>query len=510
MLKPFYLLILIPALVTGGCTQKVYEVDMKPQGKSMERKLTYYLEGSGNISITFKEEARPATPAKTLSSVPQERLNELARIYGVPAPETAAEKFTFEGTFEHRLPDDLGCAGYYNHFVSPLGTASVYMERFRGATDLAGALEEAMASADRLVDHFIGWLETRLSQEKDWAVFRSFLDDPFRRDFKNLLLELWLIGNDNLDWTPSEDEENNKELVRRFSDSVARILIFLAERDYFAMEDLPRIARMFTRMESEKDSETMKQLKEGRGPVHRTLREMLARKLGLSEESGLFDRLFDLIAEEEKEKTFEAYLRTTKEWEAQLALWEGAEKDDPDLEEPDPRKVTEDLAEKTFAFAMPAFGAFGGAWLFEPDMVTIRIGCEEEPLYSNGHWDKDRQVLTWSSMLFPDQKTPVHTFGTWAVPSATFQEMLFGRVLLEKEDLIQYVIWYEGLDEEETKEWDAFLLTLNPSMDLKGAIESFLFSWERKAGEPSAGELKKSLAHTARKLLLEALANEVK
>jgi hypothetical protein len=232
---------------------------------------------------------------------------------------------------------------------------------------------------------------------------------------------------------------------------------------------------------------------------------MLTRKLKLPPDSELFEGIFHIVATEEEEETFETYLQTTEEWKQMLAAWEEEKKKNPKAKPPKPTDINQENMKEAFAFAVPAFASLIGSDLIRPDRVTVRMICEGKPLHSNGIYDEEENELSWTGEIHSDQNTPVYAYGYWIHPNLSFQEKLFGRVLLKEGDLAKYTIWYEGLDEVERAEWDAFLFGLDSTRDLKKEIGSFLFSREKPEGEVRSKDLKASLAQTARKLLVNAL-----
>ena len=60
----------------------------------------------------------------------------MARAYGKTEMGETARKHRFTGKFAGRTPDDVGGAGSYTHWETAFGSASAYVERFRGSDDL--------------------------------------------------------------------------------------------------------------------------------------------------------------------------------------------------------------------------------------------------------------------------------------------------------------------------------------------------------------------------------------
>ena len=102
--------------------------------------------------------------------------------------------------------------------------------------------------------------------------------------------------------------------------------------------------------------------------------------------------------------------------------------------------------------------------------------------------------------MWGEKTLPAFAYVAWIETAEAFQKTHFGRVLLRGEELLQYVFWYEGLHEDEAGEWDAFLESLNPEMDLNDEIYFFRFSQETASNREWLGQ--------GRKLLVKALEKE--
>jgi len=79
-------------------------------------------------------------------------------------------------------------------------------------------------------------------------------------------------------------------------------------------------------------------------------------------------------------------------------------------------------------------------------------------------------------------KLPTFFYASWSEPNREYQQEHFGRVVLSDEDLAQYCIWRENLDEGSGKEWDSFILSLNPAEDMEGRLKAFRFLIDRQKG----------------------------
>ncbi|MEE9602390.1 MAG: hypothetical protein V3V75_03730, partial [Thermoguttaceae bacterium] len=213
--------ILLSVVALGGCESTHYEIEITPDGKNFERKLTCWRETRENDKTRLEQ-------------LPKEELERIGKLYDrKDAPDDAAKQ-TFVGRFGDTTPADVGGAGEYTHFTSPLGTVSSYVERFRGNDDLDSQLAKRRAAADQFVDLLLGWLEREVGNRDGFGRLKKFVDEDFRRDLKNLGIYLWTGGAANVTGT--------KDALARFGTRMGQ---YLCERNYFKPKDVPALARVF-------------------------------------------------------------------------------------------------------------------------------------------------------------------------------------------------------------------------------------------------------------------------
>src|SRR5262245_36323262 len=90
-----------------GCTQNEYDVELTPQGDTLERR--FHVKRVANDS----QEKVEADVAR------------LAKEYG-RKPLVANNEQRLQGKFAGRMPNDVGGHGYFHRYDSPLGAVSVY------------------------------------------------------------------------------------------------------------------------------------------------------------------------------------------------------------------------------------------------------------------------------------------------------------------------------------------------------------------------------------------------
>lgn len=411
------LTVLVGAL--GGCVQNEYEVELTPVGEKLQRR------------IHIKRLGPAATP---------EELQRLATAYSADLPGDPKVQ-EFKNSFAGRLPDDIGGHGTYTRWETALGSATLYVERFRGVDDIAAEWERRKVAADRVTEHLIGWLGQEFQNDPGWPPLKEFFNSHVRRDLLNLSLYLWTAG------LSRQDDHNPEFLVR--------VMQYLVERGYFSYEELPALMRAAS--DSRRDD-------------GKHMQEILRQKLVARARDDLFaDSLEFLATPESLEHSLGKYLETTLEFQQLLSEWQEKLRDDPTLARPDPFDVlglySEDL--------LP------GAILEGGDQLTLGLKTGREPVATNGDWSAEEQRVSWPDQFLPRPGQPPQlSYAAWDQPDAAAQESHFGKVVLQGESLVDYCLWYHGLTEAEQEEWDAFVKTLSPGEELPDALKAFRFRHE--------------------------------
>ena len=212
----------LAALVTG-CPHNDYTVELTPRGNVIERNLTFYRVDGANTN-----------GAPNYQSFPSNELAAITALYPPGQVTREGEKHIARAEFAGALPPDVGGAGSYKHFVSSLGSAGFYLERFRGNDDLAAQATKRLAAADQLSDLVLGWSRAEFRHEPRYQNLRRFLDGDFRRDLKNLSLYLW-AGDVSSLCKP----EATEEFIVRFGQ-------YLIERGYLKVDDALALVPIFS------------------------------------------------------------------------------------------------------------------------------------------------------------------------------------------------------------------------------------------------------------------------
>ncbi len=420
------------------------------------------------------------------------------RFYGRPPATGPAGRQVFLAAFDADLPSDVGGAGSYARFATPLGTLWTYTERFRGHADLGPGKEQLesdlagqRAAADHLVDLISGWLQQEIGQDPAFPRLRQFLDKDLRANLKGLLLLGWAHH------VSSAGNVGDEELA-------ARGVQYLIERGYLTMTDVPAVARL----ELSNDSRRLLALAQ----------RLLARKMGVSDREPIPASLGFLSDPNRAGKAFASYVAKTEFFQKRLEAWKQRQagkpaaktaaapgavaappaapaQPDADDPEPTPDGILMDLLDDMI-----------GDWLdlqtmSAPDTLSVKLHCGVEPLVSNGEWDEEAKTVGWSAELKTRRLLPQFCFAVWCRPNEAAQKEHFGGLVLEGEDLAEYAMWYCGLTRGEAQEWDRFVATLRAGGNWKAALEKFRFTSDPKP-DPANPKTSESLADEPRALIL--------
>jgi hypothetical protein len=425
------------ALVVAGCPHNQYIVELKPRGNSIERTLVFYREDGVNTN-TGGPNYEPFDAAELVA---------ITSLYPAQGVNNEGQRYTARGGFSHKLPDDVGGAGFYTNLATCLGEAGFYVERFRGDDDLAGMADRRFKAADRLMDLIEGWSQAELGQEPGYDKLRQFLDVDFRRDLKNL---------SEYGWDGRLAGAYKTDAILEFA---ARFGQYLFERGYFTMGEVPRL---FTDAAGENQQGLLQMIQ-----------RLVARKMGVPETAPVPASLNFLADETTLEKSFNKYAAGTDFYRAKLKQWEEDRKLKPDTKQPDPSEVAGDAVGDLIEFDSDLFG--------QPDHLAVRLSLPSPPVHSNGRWDETRRQVVWETEI-EDRTSASHVpffcYASWVKADDQYQIKHFGKVVITGDELTQYCLWRSSQDEKEGGEWDAFIASLRAGSGLAERIDAFRFSGE--------------------------------
>ncbi len=462
-------LLLIGMAFGAGCEPIThYKVELRPKSDGLERTLT--------IWQTQPELKASEPPRDPLSEEARTRLQALFDHYEFDVED---KRHLFRGMVNEKTPPDIGGAGSYLRLANPMGATSVYLERIRGEDDQAKVLERRLTSIDQFSGHLAGWLQTELSAEPGWEVFKNFLEEDFQRDIKNIYLYFWSMDSaDNF----GSNLGSNEIMEKAGGALLARVIQYLSERDYLSLREMPVLTRW---LNGERDDI---------GPLIEFLQVRLSKKLK-TDLKPMFRHLGELFRNEKAEASFVAYFEKTPAYQKKLEAWRQSH---PESEKPSPTSLISDLIDDLIGEKL-----FGSPSTFP---VEVQLFLASEPEHTNGHWEDGK--VTWrgnpQENLESPSDVPMLCYALWAQPNEKFQETRFGRVVLEGEALIEYSYWHESLTLEEAGKWDDHLNSMRPGPDLEARLKDFRFVPLAKDSQ-SKDKIPADYSDEARNLILRAL-----
>jgi hypothetical protein len=140
---------------------------LTPSGNTIDRKLTFHREDGTDTNGVPKYQDFPA-----------DELAAIARVYPRGSVKADGKRHVAQAQFANSMPSDVGGAGSWTNITSSLGSAAVYMERFRGNDDFATNVEQKLEAVNQLTDLIIAWSRVEMGKEAGYESFRQFLDSP--------------------------------------------------------------------------------------------------------------------------------------------------------------------------------------------------------------------------------------------------------------------------------------------------------------------------------------------
>jgi hypothetical protein len=468
-------------VAAAGCEEKIYEVDLRPRGDKIERRLTLRRQDLRDHS------------KESLSKDDLAELQAIARAYQTETPTVPRPKALFSGTFGSVLPHDVGGDGHYVHWESPLGRVSIYVERFRGNDDVSSSLEGRRKAVDSLVDLVVGWFESELRTEPDWPPLRAFLDKQFRTDVQNVSLLVW-----------STNVRNVFESTDALAEVGLRAAQYCVERKYASYEEAPVLLREFQDA-SQRNNATA---------LFARIRRLIASRAHGASAAHEKPSLGFLADSKTMSASWQRYIVQTayfKQHNADVAS-EVRERFGPQATAAIPSQWEQAAADAEMSHLF--LQAFPISYYFLSDVsrVRARLNAPRKPFWTNGSWNAQESRVEWSPPIAelpkPNREQPwdcpTLCFAAWDEPNEEGQKQIFGSAGLAGGELLQYCLWYQGLSGLEKKEWDAFLTTVKQGQPAS-QVGAFRFS-----NEPAESQNYRSVAFEGTTIIIGALHPEMR
>lgn len=508
-----FLLCFFVAVSVTACRTTWYEIELQPDGDTMQRKVSMWLYTT-------------VDGVKTYDAFDDDQLALVSQLYGLPMPTNLAQRHEFEGRFQTGLPEDVTDGGWYLHQPAAMGSINSYVEHVGGGEKISWNLETRRKSLNRLVDVCLAWLDAEFGADERYPPLREFVDFVIRDDLWNVALYLWSFDTLGLVGKDRSDEAE----IQLSSDLLIRVGVYLAERDYLDPAELPEmVRRVAVAVEAEQSEVVLSLVLRG-----------LATKLGTGPDEPLPWPMQDIVDDLDTYATsLELFVTESDTIQTMVEGWEqeywdslspseqaeqeeferrtaeAIEKADPDeviildnFVTADGRpsnfvylerdtSVLSQLLDMALGLELDLFSSSGS------DILSVVLHLPQEPLVTNGTWDTDGMVR-WRENISPGGKMgnrlPDVFHALWVEPATDFQEEHFGKVVLNGEELFEHVGWYMTLPAELAQEWDDFVTGLEPGSELIESLRSFCFSSELTQCEARPGTAYASLSDIARAL----------
>lgn len=432
-MKPAKLLaigVCVLAACAISCETDIYEIKMTPRNDVMVRELTAYRAGEGGPA------SQPATQPQKLDDA---KLEPLVKAYGksVSKPEDARQVFV--GEFKGRMPQDIGGYGTYKRIPSDLGAACLYVEQFRGSDKPAARLDEIGKGIDNGVDLLIGWFEAELGKEKGFDQLRTYLDKDIRSMLHDVKL-YYYFGSAN---PQAASQPFGNELW-------VRTAVRVMQADLIELQALVELVGSG----SMSDQALQKALA--------MAQRKAAEKMGVPADKPVPASLAFLGDFDKAKASLEKYARTTKYWPeyAKAVAKERAEAATR-TSQPSPAPSTTQAsqpAESLDGFlnyrlsghlAEAVAGSTGAT-----ENLKLAMELPVKPVKTNGDWDGKAVVWTFTLSGSDSLAWPRLAYAAWAQPDKKEQERLFGQVVLDGENLLDYVAKRTGMSKEQSAAWE--------------------------------------------------------
>jgi hypothetical protein len=444
-----------------GCPEAEYTLNLRPTDTGLARELT----------VSYHNGARADEMAESMAT-------SMAAMYGTTTTSGRAPTTqTYFRVFPDTMPNDVGGAGLYLTYKTSLGSAFIYIERFRGSLDVADQVEARLKAAEELNDLLVGWFATELGKDPAWPKLREWMKTDVRRDMRNLAVYAFAGSV-----TSGENA---------LGDWLARTGEFLWERGYIHKEDMNQVGRMqdlglsFLWIARARVSERLASF---RGPGAAGGEVTPPFLMTLDGFAGSMTR-YVAAAPAYRDRVAEAVRRRMTETQAAARVQTAQSQ--PTREELEGFGV-----EKIITPLMQ--GLMPTSFSRNDDPLRVVLQVTAEPTATNGKFYGTGKIC-WDTVVevrseMGGMNYPVMCYAIVVQPDEVFQVKHFGRVVFGGGDLVKYGVWHKALSQVEAAAWDKMIEGLSPGQPGLEAVERFKFpSGQRQPTTWPAGDVIKAM-----------------
>lgn len=438
-------LLILASVFLFSCEYNNYKLALKPEGQKIGRTLTVQRMREPD---TANGQGKPQ-PAP----LPADQLAKLLHIYhGKQVPATQPNIHVFHTTFKTYPPADLGGGGIHLYADSLLGSASFYAERFRHSDDLVGQIDTIRTAAHRLAAVITAYAQQQLGKDPRWPKFRDFLTQQFPRDLQNIGVYCWL----------ARCSVSDNDISARTT--MARVALYLLEKKYVPRNEVAKFLGLAAEAENSWPNHSQM----------RFIQRLIARHMGVADNAAIPKSLDYLQNRQSVQKSFKTF-KSSKALHRLIAHWTVGKKPATDiLAAKGPSALFDDLETKLL---------WGNKDELAPkDNLRLSFALPGRPLYTNGHWDAKSKTLRLHATLGSGPTIPHFFYALWTMPNVKVQRAHFGRVVVKREKLMEYVCTVAALSPAQRQQWTALIKALSPKHTPLTRIAQFHFTGKAASG----------------------------
>lgn len=427
-------------LLFSGCEEEKNNVSMEIKDGNLER----------NSSICVTDNDGKTKP------ISEERLQTLEKRLGITASD--ADKNSGVKIFSRKLRGVTGSEYEdgkicFYEFKTQLGSGSVYLEKIWGNDDLVTDLEADFKAVEHACRLLSEWLDEVLAKDKvqNREKVGEFINGPILLAAKNFI--------------------TYKRVYLKEEDRIARFIMYLVDHFKLDIEKVREIklelGERISKCEAIEMSQEKKNETDGLGVL--LFATSILIEYGLPENPEL-SAYFRNNPIEVKSAEFAEFIMEHPESQALIT----ASQNEPADKKLKPIEIL--FSGRTIQLI--DFNIFGPD---NPRTFSYTLAIPEnilpEDIFTNGTISAESGMITWE---YPSKEhsvgEPPFAYASWCKLDEDFQNEHFGKILVGKNKLLEYVFFIIGLNPEELSEWERVLEQSNPS-DNSAKLLNQKISW---------------------------------